>query len=73
MGAHRAPKIAQGGTGTPEIEQDPSCADQNGKADAHTKGHAIPGTSILGTHRAPKIAQEDTSKARFNMKQLDKT
>ena len=58
--------------GTPEIERDLSCADQNGKADAHAKGHAIPGTSILGAQRAPEIAQEGTSKARFNTEQLDR-
>ena len=58
--------------GTPELERDLSCADQNGKADAHAKGHAIPGTSILGAHRAPEIAQEGTSKAWFNTEQLDR-
>jgi hypothetical protein len=56
----------------PEIERDLSCADQNGKADAHAKGYATPGTSILGAQITPEIAQEGTSKARFNKEQLDR-
>ena len=47
--------------GEPEIEQDLSCADRSGKTNAHAKGRAIPGTSILGVQGTPEISQGENS------------